>query len=35
MEIQTSADPAVLWFIARQLRYLDGQALESGEITVF
>ena len=32
MEIQTSADPAVLWLRARQLCYLGGQALQSGEI---
>ena len=32
MEIQTSADPAVLWLRARQLCYLGGHALESGEI---
>ena len=29
MEIQTSADPAVLWLRARQLCYLGGRALES------
>ena len=32
MEMQTSADPAVLWLRARQLCYLGGHALESGEI---
>ena len=32
MEIQTSAGPAVLWLRARQLCYLGGHALESGEI---
>ena len=32
MEIQTSVDPAVLWFRARQLCYLGGHAPESGEI---
>ena len=32
VEIQTSADPAVLWLRARQLCYLGGYALQSGEI---
>ena len=32
MEIQTSADPAVLWLKARQLCHLGGHAPESGEI---
>ena len=32
MEVQTSADPAVLWLRARQLCYLGGHAPESGEI---
>ena len=32
MEIQTSADPAVLWPRARQLCYLGGHAPQSGEI---
>ena len=32
MEIQTSADPAVLWFGARQLCYLGGHAPERGEM---
>ena len=31
MEIPTSADPGVLWLRARQLCYLGGYALESGE----
>ena len=31
MEIQTSADPAVLWLRARQFCYLGGDAPESGE----
>ena len=31
-EIQTSADPAVFWLRARHLCYLDGRALQSGEI---
>ena len=32
MEIQTSADLAVLWLRARQLCYLGGHAPQSGEI---
>ena len=32
MEIQTSADPAVLWLRARQLCHLGGHAPQSGEI---
>ena len=32
MEIQTSADPAVLWLRARQLCFLGGDAPLSGEI---
>ena len=32
MEIQTGADPAVLWLRADQLCYLGGHALQSGEI---
>ena len=32
MEIQTSADPAVLWLRARQLCCLGGHAPQSGEI---
>ena len=32
MEIETSADPAVLWLRARQLCYLDGHVPQSGEI---
>ena len=32
IEIQTSAEPAVLWLRARQLCYLGGHALQSGEI---
>ena len=32
MEIQTSADPAVLWLRARQLCHLGSHAPQSGEI---
>ena len=32
MEIETSADPAVLWLRARQLCYLGGHAPQSGEV---
>ena len=32
MDIQTSADPAVLWLTERQLCCLNGHAPESGEI---
>ena len=32
MEIETSADPAVLWLRARQLCYLGGHVPQSGEI---
>ena len=32
MEIETSADPAVFGLRARQLCYLGGHALQSGEI---
>ena len=32
MEIETSADPAVLWLRARQLCHLCGHAPQSGEI---
>ena len=32
MEIESSADPAVLWLRARQLCYLGGHVPQSGEV---